>query len=94
MDNREKKKDFKKFKPKDKDLFPREMKFKKRSCRFCKEKIKTIDYKDIGRLQRFTTEKGKILSSRLTGNCAKHQRKLAQAIKRARFIALLPFIKA
>jgi small subunit ribosomal protein S18 len=59
------------------------------SCRFCAEKLTEIDYKDINRLKRYTTEKGKILSSRSTGTCAKHQRQLAVAIKRARYIAIL-----
>ena len=75
------------------DRFPREMVLRKRKCNLCKDKIKDIDYKEIGKLQRYTSERGKILSSRITGNCAKHQRKLAQAIKRARFIALLPYVK-
>jgi len=93
MNNRGKKRDFKKDRSRSKDFFPREMRFKERSCRFCKDKIKIVDYKDLNRLQRYVTEKGKILSSRLTGNCARHQRKIAQAIKRARFLALLPFVK-
>ena len=66
---------------------------RKRICRFCKEKINTIDYKDIKRLERFITERGKIVSSRLSGNCVKHQRVLARAIKRARFVSLLPYTK-
>ncbi|MBI4845374.1 MAG: 30S ribosomal protein S18 [Candidatus Omnitrophica bacterium] len=64
---------------------------KKRICRFCSEKTTQIDYKDINRILKFITERGKIVPSRVSGNCAKHQRKLAQAIKRARFIALLPY---
>ena len=51
-----------------------------------------VDYKDIARLKRFTTEKGKILPNRITGNCAKHQRGIAEAVKKARFIALLPYV--
>ena len=62
-------------------------------CPFCKEKIKDIDYKDVNRLLRFLNEKGKIVSRRTTGVCAKHQRKLVQAIKRARFLSLLPYVK-
>lgn len=62
-------------------------------CPFCKEKIKDIDYKDVNRLSRFLNEKGKIVSRRTTGVCAKHQRRLAQAIKRARFLSLLPYVK-
>ena len=55
------------------------------------EKAETIDYKDYNRLRKFITERGKILPRRITGNCAKHQRQLTVAIKRARHIALLPF---
>jgi small subunit ribosomal protein S18 len=66
--------------------------FRKRECKFCVEKIPIIDYKDIGRLQKYITERGKIVSSRISGNCARHQRKLAKAIKRARMVALLPFV--
>ena len=62
-------------------------------CPFCKEKVKDIDYKDVNRLLRFLNEKGKIVSRRTTGVCAKHQRKLVQAIKRARFLSLLPYVK-
>lgn len=64
----------------------------KGQCRFCAEKVTQIDYKDVNILRRYTTEKGKILGSRSTGTCAKHQRQLARAIKRARFIALMPFV--
>lgn len=64
--------------------------FKKKVCKFCTQKLK-IDYKDDG-LRRFVTERGKILPRRITGTCAKHQRALALAIKRARIIALLPFV--
>jgi len=55
------------------------------------DKIETIDYKDVGRLKRFITERGKILPRRISGNCANHQRQLTRAIKRARIVALLPF---
>ena len=65
--------------------------FKKKVCKFCVQKLK-IDYKDSDMLRRFITERGKILPRRITGSCAKHQRALAVAIKRARTIALLPFI--
>ncbi len=61
-------------------------------CPFCVESLNDIDYKDYSRLKRFITEKGKILARRTTGVCAKHQRRLALAIKRAREIALLPII--
>lgn len=66
--------------------------FKKR-CRFCKSDIKSIDYKDIKLLERYVTERGKISSRRMSGNCAKHQRLVAEAIKKARFLALLPYIR-
>jgi small subunit ribosomal protein S18 len=65
--------------------------FKKKICKFCAQKLK-IDYKDADVLRRFITERGKILPRRITGTCAKHQRTLAVAIKRARIIALLPFV--
>jgi small subunit ribosomal protein S18 len=65
---------------------------KKRTCRFCDAKEVYIDYKDEKRLQRFVTEQGKIIPKRITGTCAKHQRQLVQAIKRARHLALLPFV--
>jgi len=64
---------------------------KKKVCSFCVDKIETIDYKDVPKLRRYTTERGKILPRRISGNCAKHQRQLTLAIKRARNIALLPF---
>jgi small subunit ribosomal protein S18 len=65
--------------------------FRKKVCKFCTQKLK-IDYKDADTLRRFITERGKILPRRITGSCAKHQRALALAIKRARTIALLPFV--
>jgi small subunit ribosomal protein S18 len=65
--------------------------FKKKVCKFCVQKIK-IDYKDADTLRRFITERGKILPRRITGTCAKHQRALSLSIKRARIIALLPFV--
>ena len=60
-------------------------------CSFCVDKVDHIDYKDAAKLRRFTTERGKILPRRISGNCAKHQRQVTLAIKRARNIALLPF---
>lgn len=66
---------------------------RKKFCRFCVDNIKAIDYKDIKRLEVFIRERGKIISSRVTGNCAKHQRQIAEAIKRARFISLLPYVR-
>ncbi|MCM8779584.1 MAG: 30S ribosomal protein S18 [Candidatus Omnitrophica bacterium] len=67
--------------------------FRKKVCRFCKDNVEALDYKDVKRLERLMTERGKIFSSRLSGNCARHQRMLAEAIKRARFMALLPYTK-
>ena len=64
--------------------------FRKKVCKFCAQKLK-IDYKDPDTLRRFITERGKILPRRMSGNCAKHQRQLSEAIKRARAIALLPY---
>jgi small subunit ribosomal protein S18 len=60
-------------------------------CQFCSDKEQTIDYKKVDLLKRFITDDGKIRPRRQTGNCAKHQREVAAAIKRARHIALLPF---
>ncbi len=71
---------------------PKKFFFRKKQCKFCKEKIKDIDYKDIARLEKLTTERGKILPSRITGSCAKHQRRVVRAIQRARAIALMPYI--
>ena len=65
--------------------------YRKKVCRFCSQKAK-IDYKDPDSLRRFITERGKILPRRITGTCAKHQRKLALEIKRARALALLPYV--
>ena len=65
---------------------------KKKVCQFCVEKVQHIDYKDVARLRRFTSERGKILPRRMTGTCAKHQRQLSTAIKRARIIALMPYV--
>ena len=64
---------------------------RRKVCAFCVDKIENIDYKDAAKLRRFITERGKILPRRISGNCAKHQRQVTVAIKRARNIALLPF---
>ncbi|WP_145101928.1 30S ribosomal protein S18 [Sporomusa sp. KB1] len=64
---------------------------KKKVCSFCVDKATDIDYKEVPKLRRYTTERGKILPRRISGNCAKHQRQLTLAVKRARNIALLPF---
>ncbi len=63
----------------------------KKICRFCMDNVKYIDYKDLKTLRSLTTERGKIIPSRVSGNCAKHQRAVTSAIKVARNIALLPF---
>ena len=65
---------------------------RRKVCRFCAEKVRDIDYKQIQVLRTFITETGKILSSRITGSCARHQRQLSRAIKRARNLALLPYV--
>jgi small subunit ribosomal protein S18 len=65
---------------------------KRRTCRFCDSKEIYIDYKDEKRLSRFISEQGKIIPKRITGTCAKHQRQLVTAIKRARHLALIPFV--
>lgn len=62
-----------------------------RNCQFCAEKITTLDYKQVDLVKRYVTEAGKIRSRRETGNCAKHQRMVARAVKRARHMALVPF---
>lgn len=64
---------------------------RKKVCAFCADKVEAIDYKDVAKLRRYITEKGKILPRRQTGVCAAHQRELTTAIKRARVMALLPF---
>ncbi len=64
---------------------------RKKVCVFCQEKVEAIDYKDVARLKKFITEGGKIVPRRMSGTCAKHQRELSKAIKRARVAALLPF---
>jgi len=64
---------------------------RRKTCGFCVDKVDAIDYKDPTKLKKFVTERGKILPRRISGNCARHQRTLAVAIKRARDIALLPY---
>lgn len=66
---------------------------RKKFCRFCANKTRVIDYKDLRLLDSFITEKGKIASTRPSGNCAKHQRRLVEAIKKARFLALAPYVR-
>jgi len=70
----------------------RNPRFRRKACRFCQDKDAVIDYKKTEILERFITDRGKILPRRVTGTCAKHQRHVAIAIKRARVIALLPFV--
>ena len=65
---------------------------RKKVCQFCADKVTSIDYKDTAKLRRFLSERGKILPRRTTGTCAEHQRGLTTAIKRARQIALLPYV--
>ncbi len=64
---------------------------KKKICSFCVDKIETVDFKQYEKLKRFVTERGKVLPRRISGNCARHQRQLTRAIKKARIMALLPF---
>ena len=71
---------------------PRQDGFRRKQCKFCLDHVTTMDYKDTGRLAKMLTERGKIIPARISGTCAWHQRLLARAIKRARFIALLPYI--
>ncbi len=69
----------------------RDKRKKRRQCNFCADKIENINYKEIPKLRRYITERGKILPRRITGNCAQHQRQITVAIKRARTMALLPY---
>lgn len=71
---------------------PGKLMFRRSRCKFCMAKIKQIDYLDYQSLRKFTTERGKILPSRITSACAKHQRQLSKAIKRARHIGLMPYV--
>lgn len=70
----------------------RQMRKRKKACVFCVEKADGIDYKDVAKLRKFISERGKILPRRISGACAKHQRELNTAIKRARQAALLPYV--
>lgn len=65
--------------------------FRKKSCRFCAERTSYIDYKDVEKISKFLTEKGKVIPRRISGNCAKHQRVLARAVKLCRHSGLVPF---
>ncbi|MBQ8567642.1 MAG: 30S ribosomal protein S18 [Oscillospiraceae bacterium] len=78
---------------KDRERAPRGMKrTRKKVCKFCADRIDKIDYKDINRLKSCMTERSKILPRRVTGTCAYHQRELTTAIKRARYVALVPYV--
>lgn len=66
---------------------------RKKFCRFCVDKTRTIDYKDVKLLESFIKERGKMVASRISGNCAKHQRRIAEEIKKGRFISLLPYTR-
>ena len=78
-------------KPKKKPFGKRRV-FKKKPCKFCMDKVEGIDYLEYQKFQKFLTERGKIIPSRITGSCAKHQRQLARAIRKARVMALMPFV--
>jgi len=67
---------------------------RRRYCHFCKEKVDVVDYKDFGALRKFISDRGKIKSPRTTGTCRRHQRQVAVAVKRAREMALLPYVFA
>ena len=69
----------------------RRFKPRKRICSFCADKVDHIDYKDINKLKKYVTDRGKILPRRISGNCSKHQREVTISIKRARQVALLPY---
>ncbi|MFN2471932.1 MAG: 30S ribosomal protein S18 [Gaiellaceae bacterium] len=71
---------------------PATAQIRRRNCYFCREKIEEVDYKNAGQLRRYISEKGKIRSRRISGACRRHQRQLAVAVKRAREMALLPYV--
>lgn len=71
---------------------PNRRKAHKKVCHFCVDRVETIDYKDVARLRKYVSERAKILPRRATGTCACHQRELTTAIKRARQVALLPYV--
>ena len=76
----------------DKKMRPRPRRGRRKVCKFCVDKATSIDYKNVEKLRGFITERGKIMPRRMSGVCAKHQRDLAIAIKRARIVALLPYV--
>lgn len=69
------------------------MRTRRKPCQLCEAKLEVVDYKDEHLLSRFVTEQGKIVPSRITGTCASHQRQLTTAIKRSRYLALLPYVQ-
>jgi len=71
---------------------PRGRRARRKVCQFCVDKCEHIDYKDVARLRKCMTERGKIMPKRMSGTCAKHQRQVSMAIKRARVVALLPYV--
>lgn len=80
--------------PKKRSSSKKERRPKRKVCTFCVERLDDLDYKDTTRLRKYISERGKILPRRISGNCAAHQRALTTAVKRARIIALLPFVAA
>ena len=70
----------------------KKMMSRKKVCIFCTDKVDEVDYKDVAKLRKFITEKGKIVPRRMSGTCAKHQRIVTEAVKRAREMALLPYV--
>jgi len=80
------------FKRKPKRSTTRHRVFRRKSCKFCADKIKEIDFRDTVRLSKLTSERGKILPRRVSGACSRHQRQLARAVKRARAVALMPYL--
>ena len=76
----------------DKNERPQRRKARRKVCQFCAERVEVIDYKDISRLRKFISERAKILPRRVTGTCSRHQRAVTIAIKRARQVALLPYV--
>lgn len=70
----------------------KERRRRRKVCAFCVDKVTKVDYKDVGRFRKFINERGKIVARRVSGNCARHQRQLTTALKRARIVALVPFV--
>ena len=77
----------------DRSVFRRYFTPRRKVCRFCQRNVREIDYKNVGILKRYVLERGKISPRRMTGTCAFHQRRLSTAIKRARLLALLPYVE-